>query len=557
MIGLCLMILGGKWSPVEGELRRWTAGKVEDFGLADLENVQVHPDSLVILNFLDGDQNLALGRLTVNELDREVPLTDGSIEIGRSEWLSGTPHVFGRNFTVDLGLDRAITRVRILAGESAQLQTEYFVRGYRIETATQNSPNTWRLLAEQAENFLLDIDTRADSTWSVLDATGKSLSRLGRFVRLTLIRQDRSNWVALGEIEVFGTGFAEKGRIAGAWTSPESVNPGRIRWQVQTPPQTQVQMQFRGAEEERDLPEWEELESYREGEQLFAGAEPVRRFQYQAILQTGAPFNTPFLQRLEVDYDPVLVARQILGEVAPETAQKGEPTTLTYTAALELEPGNYGIDLMRLEGIALTVDELRYNGRILVYDENLEQGFRWRSIPTEERTFFELAAAERIVDSGRLEIFGRALFLQDRTRVELQVGCREQEGQDGYVNWQNSREAPGAASVVLAVGEPPSLLSEVKVEPRPFSPLERETMDFRFVVGNIREVTGVVLRLFTLDGERVRHLGQEGSARAYHFEWDGRDRDGRIVNPGLYLYEIRVGAGADATSRTGTLVVAY
>ena len=68
-------------------------------------------------------------------------------------------------------------------------------------------------------------------------------------------------------------------------------------------------------------------------------------------------------------------------------------------------------------------------------------------------------------------------------------------------------------------------------------------MDFRFVVGNIQEVTGVVLRLFTIDGEPVRRLDQEGRARAYHFEWDGRDRDGRMVNPGLYLYEIRVGAG--------------
>ena len=285
-------------------------------------------------------------------------------------------------------------------------------------------------------------------------------------------------------------------------------------------------MKFRGAEEEREPLEWEELASYGEDEQLFAGAEPVGRFQYQAILQTRAPFNTPSLQRLEVDYDPVLVARQVLGAVAPETAPKGEPTALTYTAVIELEPGNYGIDLMRLEGIALTVDELRYNDRSLVYDENLEEGFRWRSIPTEEGTFFELAVAERIEDSGRLEIFGRARFLQDRTRLELRVGSRDQEEQDGYVNWQNSRRAPGAASVVLAVGEPPGLLSEIKVEPRPFSPLERETMDFRFVVGNIREVTGVVLRLFTLDGELVRRLDpQEGRARAYHFEW-GRARQG-------------------------------
>ena len=67
----------------------------------------------------------------------------------------------------------------------------------------------------------------------------------------------------------------------------------------------------------------------------------------------------------------------------------------------------------------------------------------------------------------------------------------------------------------------------------------------------------MAVEIYRLDGRRVRRLVQEGRARAYHFEWDGRDRDGRIVHPGLYLYEIRVDAGDEGARKRGAIAVAY
>jgi flagellar hook assembly protein FlgD len=69
-------------------------------------------------------------------------------------------------------------------------------------------------------------------------------------------------------------------------------------------------------------------------------------------------------------------------------------------------------------------------------------------------------------------------------------------------------------------------------------------------------VSEIAVEIFHLDGRRVRRLTQEGRARAYRFAWDGRDQDGRIVVPGLYLYKIRV-VEEDGGGRFGALVVAY
>ena len=79
-----------------------------------------------------------------------------------------TPNVFGRYFTIDLGRNRAITRIRMRPGQTALNQPEY-MRGYRVEAAMANEVDIWRLLAEERNNFNLLIDTQLDSTWRVMN----------------------------------------------------------------------------------------------------------------------------------------------------------------------------------------------------------------------------------------------------------------------------------------------------------------------------------------------------------------------------------------------------
>ena len=541
-----------EFSPCRAELKTWVVDAVETFALGTTQGVQVHPDSLVILAQLDGDVNVALGRSVLDDFDKPVPLTDGAIDLVRSEWISGTNHVFDKQFIVDLGLDRAIKRVRVLAGETALNQPEYFMRGYRLETATQAAPQVWYLLAEQPDNFVLNVDTSADSTWAATDERGEAIPREGRFVRLTLIRQDRSNWVAIGEIEVFGVGYVSEGFIEDRFVPPAPVNVGQIRWQVERPERTGIELQVRGVAVADAEEPWGSVAAHTDEEFFYSGVEPVERLAYRASLTNSAPFVSPALKRIAIDYDPVLVAQQLEAEiVVSDSLRKGEEATLIYRVEIAANVDDYGVDLLRVQGPLLRVTAVRVDGRELV----LTEGYTWGPTPDREGMLVELAPSEQINGMATVEIEGPALFVRDKTAMRFEAGNKAQGDRDGYVNWQQGREKPGTTWTVLAAGTPLQLLGEVQVEPRPFSPFADDYARFALVVGNIEAGREVVLKIYNLTGQPVRQLAQTGSARTYQFEWDGRDASGRVVEPGLYLYEVGI-EGSDK-ARRGTFVVAY
>ncbi len=549
-LGAFLLLL--EFSPCRAELKTWVVDAVDTFALGKNQGVQVHPDSLVILAQLDEDINVALGRSVLDDFNKPVPLADGAIDLVRSEWISGTNHVFDKQFIVDLGLDRAIKRVRVLAGETALNQPEYFMRGYRLETAAQVAPQVWHLLAEQPDNFVLNVDTSADSTWAATDERGKVIPREGRFVRLTLIRQDRSNWVAIGEIEVFGVGYVSEGFIEDRFAPSMPVNVGQIRWQTERPERTSIEMQVRGATAEGAEEPWGNVAAHTDEEFFYSGAEPVVRFAYRANLTNSAPFVSPALKRIAIDYDPVLVAQQLMAEVVVSNSlRKGEEAALIYRVEITAGVDDYGVDLLRVQGPLLRVTAVRVDGRELVPTED----YTWDPTADREGILVELAPSERVSAMATVEIEGPALFVRDKTVMRFEAGNKAQGDRDGYVNWQQGQEMPGATWTVLAAGTPLQLLGEVQVEPRPFSPFADEYARFAFVVGNIEEGREVVLKMYNLTGRSIRQLAQTGSARTYQFEWDGRDGSGRVVEPGLYLYEVGI-EGSDK-ARRGTFVVAY
>ena len=548
-------------APAPADAQEGLAVAAADLTEAHFDQTALRLDGLVGLALLSPECNLALGGTVIDDLGRRLPLADG-ITDSTSEWLSGTPSVYGRTFTVDLGLDRAITRVRVLAGVSARRQPEYFMRGYRIEAATHDKPDLWHLLAEERENVKLDVDTAADSTWVVLDEDGRPAAHVGRFVRLTLIRQDRSNWVSLGEIEVYGTGYVEEGWLQGEITSAEPRNVGRMRWEVTTPPGTTIRLQFREGGDAYEVVSWDQVEGFDAGEGaedgvLFPGREPLGSLQYRVMLQSRDPLTTPVLTRLEVESEGRVVARDVRAWMVPDTAPKGAATPVTYSAQVDVEADDYGIELLRLVGGHVEVDELRVDGRRLEPGTGLTAGYQWTMHPDQETTFVELAPEERLSGPAQIEIRGRGLFLRDRAEVRLAAGSREQAARDGFVNWQNAREAFPEGWTVVTTGPPPSLLGQVEVSPRPFSPFRDGSVRFQLLVGNLRDTGEVTLRVYALDGKRVIEQAKTGRARAYRFDWDGRDDSGRVVEPGLYLYEIGVDAGDYGSSRSGTVVVAY
>ena len=102
---------------------------------------------------------------------------------------------------------------------------------------------------------------------------------------------------------------------------------------------------------------------------------------------------------------------------------------------------------------------------------------------------------------------------------------------------------------VLAGGQ---LLDRVTLAPNPFTPNGDSINDELSVHYNLLSLSAprpVVISAYDLSGRRVRviHEGPESSGRYGDKKWDGRDDQGQLLAPGLYLVRIEVnGDAADA-----------
>ena len=106
-----------------------------------------------------------------------------------------------------------------------------------------------------------------------------------------------------------------------------------------------------------------------------------------------------------------------------------------------------------------------------------------------------------------------------------------------------------------------SLLSAAQVVPNPFSPNGdgvNDQVQFSYTLLRLTELVPLETEIYTLAGNRVRTLGSgEGGSALYQTAWDGRDDEGELVAPGLYIYRVAVEAGSGREERLGPIAVVY
>ena len=76
----------------------------------------------------------------------------------------------------------------------------------------------------------------------------------------------------------------------------------------------------------------------------------------------------------------------------------------------------------------------------------------------------------------------------------------------------------------------------IRVGPNPFTPNNNGFNDFvRFDFTGAEASTGYIVRIFDMNGKRVRTLTADGQSEII---WDGTDSGGTVLKPGVYLYII-------------------
>jgi flagellar hook assembly protein FlgD len=101
----------------------------------------------------------------------------------------------------------------------------------------------------------------------------------------------------------------------------------------------------------------------------------------------------------------------------------------------------------------------------------------------------------------------------------------------------------------------------VEAKPNPFSPNGDGLFDetrISYFVAKIAYPQPLSIEIFDLNGERVKTLrNQNDPAFFYEVPWDGRNDDGDLVPPGLYIYQVRLKADQGEEVVTKTLTVQY
>ena len=116
---------------------------------------------------------------------------------------------------------------------------------------------------------------------------------------------------------------------------------------------------------------------------------------------------------------------------------------------------------------------------------------------------------------------------------------------------------------VLSVRTPMGgdLIGGVTLSSRLFTPNGdgiNDKVDIRYDVRNVEELTQVQVRVYDLAGALIHILGEDRAlSGSFELTWDGRDAQGRLVRPGIYMYQVDLLTDDGRKSQTGVVSVAY
>ena len=277
----------------------------------------------------------------------------------------------------------------------------------------------------------------------------------------------------------------------------------------------------------------------------------------QLAIKLFADFNVaPRLDQLTLQLSETLSAQALVGEIWPIEVASFEATPFTYVVLPTLSDDNAGFD--RLEILthvrAHAVRAVRLDGQPVDLDQFVPQLLDDRlivSFPplTGSADNFKQVEVDFEVPVLRFgtEFSGWVFNSTDPDQIRQRIDS-------GNATFR-------FAGDVLAVNTPVGgdLLVDVQV-PEVFTPNGDGINETLTLTYKLREVTAdrpVQVRIYDLAGRLVAQLPEfKARSGAFIQEWNGRNRQNALVQPGTYIYELTLDSEEQYTQR-GVFAVAY
>lgn len=322
----------------------------------------------------------------------------------------------------------------------------------------------------------------------------------------------------------------------------------------------------------------------------------TRYFQFRLLFDASQQ-SALSLDYLEFDYDLPLASGGVLAEIFPAQVPLGEDQSFHYYLRPlfgDSDTGSFNRIEIEVPDAATRIDALRFDGQDWQEQpagagtDPLAQVQPKRLAPAAGRadSLGQFAQAVR-VDSATgaallmiklppmsakhfrlgesLEIAFTSKLFRGAKQFKSAV-WNDQLGALGTTIPQPTEEGDatpevatnGTTVVVEQITQP---LSPVRLSASPFTPNGdgiNDQLKFSFDLFLLLEQVQVQIDVFDLSGRQVAQVGPVGhTAGTTEISWDGKDRSGNLLPPGLYLYHLKVGGTASSSTQTGTLSLVY
>ena len=322
----------------------------------------------------------------------------------------------------------------------------------------------------------------------------------------------------------------------------------------------------------------------------------TRYIQFR-IFFDSAQHSAALLDFIEFDYDAPLVSGGIVAEIFPPRVTLGEETAFRYFVRPFFktdEATSFNRIEIAVPSADTRIDTLRFDGQDWAEiaagtgTDPLSDVYPIRLSPAEGRAdslgqFAQSVGTDPLTGSSKLHIklpLMSAEHFQFGQNIEIVFRSKLFRGSEEFTSsvW-NDQGDPGVEAIpqpakdgdatpdiatnalLVVADEIDQIVRTPHIAPNPFTPNGdgiNDEVTFSFDLFLVLNQVDVQLEIYDLSGRRIAQIQTGGStAGSLQVEWDGRDSQGQVAPPGIYLYRLAIDLDNVSAERSGTLSLAY
>ncbi len=453
---------------------------------------------------------------------------------------------------VDLGARFGVNHIRFFPRQAFKSD---FMKGYVLSINDG---------AFAADIIAASVDKLPDKTLVTVMAQDGSNSRDTIDVRfplqyvryLRLESTQRFNW-EIDELEIFGSGFVpEADYLSEVFDMEQDALWGRLQWateQVGLPQRSRLIVRTRSGSSPSpdDEPDsWSAWSTpYRNSGDPILSPAPRRYFQFSMAFESDGLEDGIAVDSLAFEVFRPALAQAIVGEIWPQEVPVGVDTSFVYT--IEVTDAE-GFDRLEIDTQApvRALRELRVDDQEIEFSEELgAKGLR--------------ASFARQTGNRALQVVFDTAVLRYETVFTGRLIDTTREGAIPQVI-EGGNAAPRFAGDDLSVRVPlkgQRLVYQVSAMPAVFTPNGDGINDYTTITYDLLYLTGqapVAVRIYDLARNQIAELpaANSRSGRFLH-PWDGRDAQGDLLLPGVYILQVEVETDSGAERSSSVVTIAY